>query len=1214
MRSMRGFFLAFLVFLGVGLVMNLALVIPADAQVSTSTGSIGGTVTDASGAVITNAKITITGPTGQTIHTTTGESGSYSSGAVIPGVYAVRIEATGFKTEKLSLNVLVDNVANGSVKLEIGSESTVIEVEGSAVQVNTVQATVQGVLSTTQIENLPVNGRNFLDLAQLEPGVQIQDGTNFDPTKVGYSSISFGSRFGRTARINVDGVDVSDETVGTTTEDIPASSIQEFSLAQSSLDLSNDLTSSGAVNVVTKAGTDVYHGEAFGFFRDSSIGAAALPTPPGLSSPYQRNQEGGNLGGPLIKDKLYFFADGERTLQHLAAPVLEADPLSSYSGTFPAPFKEGMLTSRLDYALTKTTRLFYRYNYFQNSVYATFFPSSFQVYNNKNYTRNHVVGLDSTTGSFTHSFRFSYLKFQNQIVDATRGSSLPFANFPVSINIGSFTVGPNLLAPQSTPQSDHQFKYDGSKMIGKHIIRFGAGWNHIQGGGFASFFKIDPQVYGTGGDYCQPGVGGYTATTCPAGPDGTPASNPLDYFVVESIVGNGQGFSTKAPALGFPAGGLGPDNRLGLYIGDTWKTLKNLTVTAGLRWDRDTGRTDSDLPAPGCTGVPAPCVALNTAFPGYGNPVHQPNLNFAPQLGIAWDVTGNGKTSVRAGIGLFYENVIFNNVLFDRPLREPTGAFLQYPAACYVGSALPVAVPTTPANPSGTISVGTDPTTGANYCTETIGQAGAGLAAFESQYQADTPFSLTAANPSYIGTALAEGLNEGAAMFAPNYVSPRSVQMNFGVQHEIRPGLVFSADYLRNVTTHSLLGIDINQTGAARHFNLQAAQYAINQTIAACQATSLAAAIAPSGCPGLHPASGTSPAGSATISDFVTYGLGSPGDVGSSCMDAANANPYGCAFGGINPQYGSMIMLEPISRSVFNALQMKLAQNVKNPIPGVKTSNFQISYQLAQFINPLAAQGDYPPSNPVSSNDQDFVLQAADNDHPLRYMGPSLLDRRHQISFGGTFEVPYGFRLGIMAHFYSPLSSPAIVGDTGTGGQIFQTDFTGSGVWSDPLPGTKNGAFMRQFGVSGLNAAINNYNQTVANQATPAGQVLINAGLFTLAQLQTIGAVAPALLPAPANQMVFPWLRACDLKLSWRYRIRERVTLEPGVGFYNVFNFANFNLPPGTMTGWLNEGGSSINSTVAGSASAQTFRVGVGTGVFALGSPRTTEFGLRLTF
>ncbi len=192
----------------------------------------------------------------------------------------------------------VDTTTNGSVKLEIGQESTVVEVQGSDVQVNTEQAEVQGVLTSSQIESLPVNGRNFLDLAQLEPGVQIQDGANFDPTKVGYSSISFGGRFGRAARIDVDGVDVSDETVGTTTEDIPASGIQEFALAQSSLDLSNDLTSSGAVNVTTKSGTNAYHGEAYGAFRDSSVGGAALPAPLNpttgrpIPAPYQRNQEG----------------------------------------------------------------------------------------------------------------------------------------------------------------------------------------------------------------------------------------------------------------------------------------------------------------------------------------------------------------------------------------------------------------------------------------------------------------------------------------------------------------------------------------------------------------------------------------------------------------------------------------------------------------------------------------------------------------------------------------------------------------------------------------------------------------------------------------------------------------------------------------------------------------------------------------------------------
>ncbi len=1151
------------------------------AQTSVSTGGIVGTVTDASGAVVASARITITGATGQTVKTTSNGQGGYSSGSLVPGAYTVRVEAKGFKTAQLPVDVKVDNTANGSVKLEIGQESTVVEVQASEVQVNTEQATVQGVLTAGQIETLPVNGRNFLDLAQLEPGVQIQDGENFDPTKVGYSSISFGGRFGRTARISVDGVDVSDETVGTTTEDIPASGIQEFSLAQSTLDLSNDLTSSGAVNVTTKSGTNAIHGEAYGFYRDSAVGAAKLPSPIDLTTgqpipaPYQRNQEGGNVGGPLIKDKLFFFVDGERTLQHLAAPVQEVDPYTAFSGNFPAPFKENEIQTRVDYNLTKTARAFYRFNYFKNSVYATFFPSSFQVYNNLDYTRNDVAGIDFNTGSVTHSVRFSYLKFQNRILDAVRGSSLPFANLPVAINIGTFTVGPNLLAPQATPQSDHQIKYDGSKTFGKHIVRFGFGYNHIQGGGFASFFKIAPQVFTS------------------AGPD----INPLDASVGSGvvIVGNGQGYSTTQAALGYPAGGLGPDNRLSFYVGDTWKVLHNLTISPGLRWARDTGRTDSDLPA-----IPA----LNAAFPGYGNPVHQPNMNFAPQLGIAWDPKSNGKTVVRLGAGLYYENVIYNNVLFDRPLRLPTGAFLQSPTVCLGGNGN-LGAPIITGNTVSTITVngveGLDPVTNQSYCADTIGQAAAALANFQSVYQADTPFSTTAQNAAFIGNQLAAGLNPAIGLFAPNYRSPRSVQMNVGFQHEIRRGMVVSADFVRNVETHGLLGVDVNHAGSTKYFNLAGAQTAIAATEAACgHAGDLTGTIAD--CSALNGAGM-----GANIGNFAANGLGTPNDFGSACP------PPGCAFGGINPTYGQMLFLEPISRSVYNGLQTKLVENVANPMRGVKTANFQIAYSLSRFVNPLAFAGNTPPSNPVSANDQDFVLQAADNDNPLKFMGPSLLDRTHQLSFGGSFDVPGGFRFGLIGHFYSPLSSPVIIGSNGSAGQIFQTDFSGSGFISQPMPGTTNGSFERDFGVAGLNSAISRYNSSYAGQPTPAGQVLIANNLFTAQQLVTLQGVAQPVSPAPANQLTFPWVKAFDFRMSWSHTFAERFKIEPSVGIFNLFNFANFNLPPGAMNGWLTAG-SSINSIAAGSTDAQVFRVGDGTGVFGLGAPRTIEWGLRFTF
>ena len=1130
------------------------------AQTSVSNGSISGTVSDPTGAVVPNAKVIMIGPTGQTVHATTGGAGTYSSGALVPGMYSVRAEAKGFKTTELKVDVQVNNTANGNIKLEIGQESTVVEVQGSEVAVNTEQAEVQGVLTASQISNLPVNGRNFLDLAQLEPGVQIQDGENFDPTKVGYSSISFGGRFGRTARINVDGVDVSDETVGTTTEDIPASSIQEFSLAQSSLDLSNDLTSSGAVNVTTKSGTNTYHGEAFGFFRDSAL-AANLPslasplTGQRIPTPFQRNQEGADIGGPIVKGKLFFFADGERTLQHETAPVLQTAPFQAFSGTFQSPFKETELTGRLDYALTKTARLFSRYNYFQNSADGTFFSSSFSVYKNKDYTRNEVVGLDFNTGSFTHTIRFSYLKFQNQIIDGVTGTNLPFANLGVNIFIGSFNVGPNELAPQSTPQSDHQIKYDGSKIMGKHILRYGFGFNHIQGGGFASFFGTAPQISGA---------------TPP--PDG----NPLDDKISQVLASNGQGFSTTEPALGFPAGGLGPDNRLSFYIGDSWKVRSNLTVALGLRWERDTGRTDSDLPA---------IAAINQFFPRHGNAVRNPNRNFAPQLGIAWDPKGDGKTVVRGGIGLYYENVIFNNVLFDRPSRLQNGAFLQIVQACSNGTGV----------------VGPDPAQiaagqpNATACSDTIGNAASTIVAFENSFKAANPFSLTNPNGSYIGNFLKAGANvniynNSQGLFDSNYVSPRSVQINLGIQREIRRGMVFSADFLRNVETHALLAVDLNHAGDISNFN----------------ATNAAAAIAATETAFNHPGDLQSTiAAGAKIGDFVGKGMGSPTDTGGACA---------CAFPGNNPALGQFYMLEPISRSVYNALQMKLTENVANPAPGLKAANFQIAYSLSRFVNPEAFQGPPPPGNPASQNDQDFVLTAADNNQPLRFMGPSLLDRTHQISFGGSFDVAYGFRFGVISHFYSPLSSPTIIGQDFTPGQIYQTDFTGSGIFNQPMPGTSNGSFMRQFGVTGLNNAINGYNAIYGNEPTPAGQKLVAAGLFTVAQLQQIGAVAPIVTQAPANQLLFPWVRALDFKASWVHHFGEQFVIEPSVGFFNIANFSNFNQPPGMMTAWLTQGSGSLNSIAAGTQSAQSFRVGNGTGVFGLGSPRVLEFGLHLTF
>jgi carboxypeptidase family protein len=1175
--------------IAVSLLLCASLVV---AQTSVSTGSVSGNVTDATGAVLPNAKITVTGPTGQTLRAVTSGAGSYSVAGLIPGSYSVRVEAKGFKTSQLALEVKVDNTANGSVKLELGQESTVVEVQASELQVNTEQATVQGVLTATQIENLPVNGRNFLDLAQLEPGVQIQDGQNFDPTKAGYSSISFGGRFGRTARIEVDGVDVSDETVGTTTTDIPASAIQEFQISQSSLDMSSELTSSGSINVTTKSGTDSYHGEAFGAFRDSSF-SSQLPTPPGFTAPFQRSQYGGDFGGPIIKDKFFFFMDGERTIQHTQVPVPVSAPFTSYSGTFADPFHEGNLLGRLDYQLTKSARLFARYSYFKNDLGATF-GYGFSLYDNVDVTRNEMVGLDFNTGSFSHSIRFSYLKFQNQIVDATTGNSaLPFDDLHAELFAGNLVAGPNLLAPQSTPQSDHQFKYDGSKVIGSHSIRFGVAYNHLRGGGFASFFRNGPQI----GTAVLPSE----VTAAATGPFPGGASNPFNYPADFATLTNELGYSFTDPSLGFPAGGLGPDNRVLLYLGDSWRMKSNFTLTYGLRYDRDTGRTDSQFPA-----IPE----LSALIPGLGNQVRQPNTNFAPQIGFAWDPTKSGKTSIRGGIGLFFENAIWNNVLFDGPPREKTGAFLQFFGPCAApGQPFPLPIPGGDLNEPGSASADAICGKGGAQNYPLIGNAVAPLIALQQAFAAATPFNLQAPNPAYVGQYLTDctggtmcSFSSGGDMYNPNYRSPRSIQMNIGIQRELHRGMVLSADFVRNVQTHYLLAVDQNHAGDVRYFNLAGANAAINATN-----NSFGCADGPAGV-------NCAIAAGATMSDYAGNGLGSSSDMGGdSCLAALH---YNCAFGGKNPLAPPLSFLSPVGRSVYNGLQTKLAENVANPFPGATAMNFQISYALSKFEN---TGGGVTADNPVtaSSGDQDFIIPALDNANVNRYFGPSTLDRTHQLSFGGFVNFRGGLQLGVIAHFDSPFPNTLTVPNTGTGaGEIFRTDFEGSGVTQDPLPGTKVGSFDRGINASNINAAIGNFNNLVAaGTPTPAGNVLIQNGLMTQAQLYALGGTYNGGVPlalAPTDQVNMSWLRTFDSTLTYNFKIKERFTISPSVSGFNIFNFVNFDLPTSEMSGLLNGQVGSINGTNYLNHFAN--RVGAGTGVYTLGSPRQIEFGLKLVF
>jgi len=1194
------------------LALTTITLLPAWAQ-TISTGSIQGTVTDPNGAVIPNAAVTITNKgTGQAIKVTSSGSGTYTSGPLLPGNYEVRVEAQGFQTQVAQVAVQVGGISNGNARLTVGKATEVVEVTSTGVAINTEQPTVQGVLTTQQIENLPINGRNFLDLAQLEPGVQIQDGGNFDPTKNGFSSISFGGRFGRTARIEVDGIDISDETVGTTTQNLPASAIQEFQVSQSSLDLSTELTSSGAVNVVTRTGGNKWHGEAFYLFRDSSAGADIADT----KLPFQRNNFGGNLGGFLIKDKLFFFADAERLKNDVQNPVATSGPLAGLTGAFNSPFRDTEGVAKLNWKINDNMSMFYRFSYEQNHSIKGFIPNSFQPFLNENNTPTHVVGWDYTQGSFTHQVRFGWMKFRNGITDATGNLDSTINPVPnISLTIGpsltclssgdSFCSGPNLLAPQKTFQESNQIKYDGSKIWGNHIIRFGLGYNHIQGGGFAKFFGLAPTV--------NADVTDFNPANAPF-PGG--AANPLNYPAQTVIMGNGQGFSSEKPAFGLPGGGLGPDNRLQWYVGDSWKFRPNLTFLYGVRYVHDTGRLDADLPSPACNTIDQTGIFLDPAIaaaalaqcktnildlwgPGLGNKLKDPGGNFGPQVGFAWAPGNSSKTVIRGGIGLYYENSVFNNNLFNRPGRLQQGLFLNEAEPCAGGQSLGVVLPT-----GGTIDTSA-------LCGQPIGLVADQLAQVQQQFQAAVLQAGPAANGAYIGNTLQANNNNGISLFAPDYKTPRSVQMNIGFQRELGRGVVFTADYLRNVATHTLLLVDVNHVGDVRFFNKANAAAAVNNTLKFCNAASIDAAI--TNCHFQNP-DGTFTDRPATIGDFAANGLDSGNNVcgGGPCPTAA--------FPGQNPILGTNQMLFPAGRSVYNGFDTSLKANVTNPFAGVKNLYWQISYSLSRYV--------------ASALDSDFINTAIDNNHPTSDLGPNGLDRTHQISFGGTFDFPGYIRFGVVSHIYSPLADTLSLPAPSLGG-IFSTDVTGdgsgdgSGVYlglGDPVPGSKIGSFGRDIKTGDLASFIANYNATQAGQATPAGQVLIQNGLFTLPQLQALGGVLPALAAPPSGQVGLGWLRTFDFKLSYPRKIGENFTIEPGISVFNAFNNANFDLPGNTLTGVLQPASAPCNpndpnlinncvgSVNSATAATRTTRVTPGSGVFDLGAPRVFEFGLKLSF
>ena len=1127
------------------------------------TGSILGIVTDPSGGVVPHAEVTVTNRATQAaLKLKTTSAGAYTASSLPPGIYEVRVEVEGFKTTVRILTVEVGRVTTADVQLELGSKTEIVTVEARPVAVNPVQTSIEGVVTTDLIRNLPLNGRNFLDLGQLEPGVQIQDGSALG--KEQYAALSIGGSSGRTTRVTLDGVDVSDEMLGAATLNISQDSIQEFQISRGTPDVSTDLTDTGAVNIVTKSGSNAVHGDSFFFMRDSGLAARIGQE----SAPFDREQIGFNVGGPFVRDKLFWFVNYERNNQD-GSVATQIPAFPQFTNTWSVPFDERMVTLRADWNLTPSVRTFFRFNHnWINGVPSGGYSlggGCLSPYTNQSISNQTVVGLDVSNGRLVHSIRYSYLDFNNRLSEArNQFPGMPATLDPAGRDVTFYfygqpwpaIVGGNYSTPSRGQQVNQQVRYDGALVSGRHSVRWGANLNVVRTNTWFLWYN-SPTIELIVTDATRQAVEA-------AGQD---PRDPLNYPVLDGILGNGLGWMTEIPSLGYPHGGAKND-RFHWYVADSWRPSPRFTLNFGLRYVYEPGQTNHDL------GRPA---LLDDLIPGLSRPVRIDKNNFAPQLGVAWDLTGSGKWVVRAGSGFFYAPNVFNNTPLER------GAFL--PPGIQPGV---VAPPHQPVQDPGTGGIIWDGTCCGGQSFSGLPANTPGLIdAFISAADAFKAASIAASEDFPSGPPLLErtlGVSFGG-IFDPSYSTPYSFHLNAGIQRELRPGLILSVDYLYQKGVHSMLTREFNRVGAADTLSIPNALAVMD---------------------GLHGDLGCPPgpggvdcaiASGATISDYGARGLG-------TCASALPGIPNPCAFPGMNSYFNSLAIVGMQGKSKYNALQAQLRGTMHNLGSVIKDWNVVASYSLSRYA---ATSWD------TASN----YNSATYNDNLLSYYGPATLDRTHMLSVANLFTTPLGIRLNSIWRVNSSLpQAVAVPLVSGGPDEVFFTDFDGDGASGEPLPGTNRGSFGRSISnPAKLNQLISSFNKNVVGTFTPAAEALMNAGLFTPSQLVALGAVASGGNPlplAPADQVMLDSFITTDLRFSRPFKLwRDRITVEPAVEVFNLFNVANYDLPGNLLSPVLGGGVGSINGTTQAN---RPNRAGFGSGSFAQGIPRAWQLAVRVSF
>jgi hypothetical protein len=758
------------------LVVFLILALSAPLLAQVPTGTITGTLTDAAGAVIPKAKVTITNKNTEASRTVqTDADGTYSAPSLPAGSYEVRAEATGFSAVVRTAEVSTGATTTVNLSLQVGTPKEVVDVVGAAATINLESNTVQGVITRKQIENLPLNGRNFLNLAQLEPGVLV---TPANPAQFNaqFSVSVLGGPASRTA-ITVDGGNIRNPVEGGTGQNFSQEVVQEFQLSSTNFDLSTGITAYGAINVVTRQGGNNFHGAGYFYFRDHNMAAyPSLNRNSFTNDPFFARRQGGFwIGGPIKKDKASFFFNFENTNQAGVYVVQPDLPSVAEFGTLAtAPYLGKQLSLRLDYRVNDKHSLFARYSHDGNRNSGPFGipvpPSNFV--SNKNWSDQSLLGVTSLlTSNLVNDFRFSYFYWQNRNTPAPCNGCLGGGGPEVFyLNSVNFALGNNFNSPQGRDLRRYPVSDNVSWQKGRHRVKFGGEWEHFDGTGYWGFF--DPaRVYLLSPEYLA-SINPILPTLFGL-PDGKihSAADLNKLPVVAFLLGIGDR-AQPSYKLDQARG----NDRFHFYAQDTWKISPKFTFNYGLGWQHETNVLNHDLAKP------------SYIAPLYGNNLgatEKQYKNFSPALGFAWSLGKNDKTVLRAGVGIFYDTQLGWWRLGERAVIGGSGRQ-------FIGNAAVTRVDGT----------------GSNFSTAYLNTLGyrygtflAQLPALRAQQEAKYPG--IGDSPQIL---LSKQANALGALYPHDFPTTQAQHFNIGIQHELNGGMVVQADFVYRHTIHGTPG------------------------------------------------------------------------------------------------------------------------------------------------------------------------------------------------------------------------------------------------------------------------------------------------------------------------------------------------------------------------------------------------------------------------